>query len=213
MKFAELYNVFYTQMWFDVAMVKLFFPLETEQGIRTSLYRFTKEEKIVSLRRGMYCFSPLWNKTPLTGQAIASVLYSPSYLSERWALSWYGIIPEKTIMYTSISTRVTRSFENSLGNFRYRTVQKKLFFGFTQENLNSGNFLIASPEKALLDLWYLEEGQWSIDRFESWRFTPNRINNKKLLDLAKQFQHKKVQDATHLWLEFSENYDEGVEIL
>lgn len=212
MKFSELYNAFHTQAWFDLTMVKLLFPLETEQSIRTSLYRFTKEDKIISLKRGIYCFSPLWSKNVLSGHAITSVLYAPSYLSERWALSWYGIIPEKTVMYTSISTRVTRTFDNVFGVFRYRTIQKKLFFGFIKEVIGTGSFFIASPEKALLDLWYLEEGPWNIEHFESWRFNPSKISNQKLLDCAKKFQNKKITDATYQWLEFSTHYDEGVEI-
>ncbi|MBQ9398373.1 MAG: hypothetical protein IJU08_07755 [Bacteroidales bacterium] len=41
-------------------------------------------------------------------------LYGPSYVSLHWALRWYGLIPERVETVTSVTTRHTREFENSL---------------------------------------------------------------------------------------------------
>jgi predicted transcriptional regulator of viral defense system len=50
---------------------------------------------------------------------LASQIYRPSYLSFHWALGYYGLIPERAVVYTSATTRVPRRFENALGRFRY----------------------------------------------------------------------------------------------
>ena len=109
--------------------------------------------------------------------------HTPSYISERWALSFHGVIPEKVPLLTAVSTRVTRTFSNAFGEYRYRTIATPLFYGFHEQEISLLPILLASPEKALLDLWYLESGEWTIDRMVSFRFNPHTIENKNLCSL------------------------------
>ena len=55
----------------------------------------------------------------------ANALHAPSYLSGPWALSFYGVIPESVPVYTSVTTRTPREYENPFGVFSYRNVKRK----------------------------------------------------------------------------------------
>ncbi len=86
---------------------------------------------------------------------IANRIYMPSYISLKSALRWYNFIPEGVYQPFSVTTNKTRDFATPLGDFRYKHVKPALFFGYYPVAPERGNFLIAEPEKALLDNFYL----------------------------------------------------------
>ncbi len=61
-----------------------------------------KNGKLIRIRRGLFT-DDLKNDGPV----IANFCYSPSYISFEYALSFYGMIPEHVVAYTSTC------FENS----------------------------------------------------------------------------------------------------
>jgi len=209
MKFESFYEKFNDQAWFDLESVKVLFYDETETSLRTSLYRFMREGKLTSLRRGLYTFLPPFCKKEVNGPTLANQLYYPSFLSERWALGWYGIIPEKVPMYTSLTPRGTQEFSNNMGRFRYRKIQQKLFTGFRSVQISGEPVLVAEPEKALVDLWYLEPGEWTEERLHSWRFSPSDISLVALHDWVQRFDSPKIFRAFKIWQVLNTGYDEG----
>lgn len=213
MKFDDLLQRFHNEPWFDLMMVKTLFPEESGASIRTAVYRFIREGKLLPLRRGMYCFNTPYAKQPPHGPQLANILYQPSYLSEHWALSWYGIIPEKVGLYTSITPRYTSTFSNSIGAFRYRSVRQPLFTGYEQMELAGSTVLMAKPEKALLDLWYLESGPWSVERMESWRFDPALIQCDRLEEICGLFASARMRQTVEIWKKYAAEYDTGKEII
>jgi predicted transcriptional regulator of viral defense system len=68
-----------------------------ESSGTAELARLKKTGKVIQLRKGLYNLADRYRKAPLHAPAIAQALCAQSYLSERWALSWYGLIPEKTL--------------------------------------------------------------------------------------------------------------------
>lgn len=85
---------------------------------------------------------------------LASSILSPSYLSFDWALSYYGLIPEKVIAITSASLRVrkNKTFVNVFGRYEYSDIPSSAFSeGLTY--LESGEYMvkIATKEKAICD--------------------------------------------------------------
>jgi len=209
MRFHDLLTKLGDQPVFDFASVCILFG-ESESTIHTALHRLKKEGKILELKRGLYAFAEPYRKTPLNAAYVANILYSPSYLSERWALSWYSVIPEKTTLYTSVTTRPTRTFENQLGVFRYRTLQKRLFDSYRIDTILSQEVRLATPEKALLDLWYLESGEWTEERMESFRFEPRVIATPVLIQLAQASGIPRLVRAAHAWQNYAETLSEGV---
>ncbi len=85
---------------------------------------------------------------------LASSILSPSYLSFDWALSYYGLIPERVISITSASlgNRKNKTFENFFGRYEYTDIPVSAFSeGLLY--LESGDYIvkIASKEKAICD--------------------------------------------------------------
>ena len=60
---------------------------------------------------------------------LASSILSPSYLSFDWALSYYGLIPEKVAAITSASlgVRKNKTFINQFGRYEYSDIPANAF--------------------------------------------------------------------------------------
>ena len=136
----------------------------------------------------MYTLADAYRCSPLSFLQIANEIYKPSCLSDLWALSYYGLIPEKVTSFTSVTTRVTRSFHNLYGAYTYSSLKKNLFWGFVSKKIENIPVWIATPEKALLDHWYLHEGAWTEDRLAEMRFqNTEQLNKKRLSAYAKKW--------------------------
>ena len=86
----------------------------------------------------------------------ANQMYKPSYISLHTALSFYGVIPEMVVQFTSITSLKTAMFKNDFGEYVYKTVKNGLMFGYSLKPIADGREIkFASAEKALLDLFYL----------------------------------------------------------
>jgi hypothetical protein len=102
--------------------------------------------------------------------------------------------------------RVPRTFKNDLGQFQYNHIKHKLFFGFGKPQNLSETFLMAEPEKALLDLWYLSSGPWTESRIsisikDNWiicTITDNGIGRKKASALYSNFPEGHLAIATSI---------------
>jgi predicted transcriptional regulator of viral defense system len=83
--------------------------------------------------------------------SIANFLYEPSYVSLEAALNFHGVLSQFPYEVASMTTRkpVTKTVDEK--TYRYARIKKTLFWGY--EFIQG--FLIAQPEKALLDLLYL----------------------------------------------------------
>jgi len=82
---------------------------------------------------------------------IANGLYVPSYVSLESALYRYGVISQAPYTITSVSTNRSKKKTALNNEFEYTHINPKYFFGYVRDR----DILIASREKALLDLLYL----------------------------------------------------------
>lgn len=122
---------------------------------RNSLTRWTHAGRLIKLRRGWYALAECAKEREFACY-VATKLVNPSYLSLHWALAFYGIIPETIVAYTSVTSQKPQRFCNALGTFSYQSVAPHLFFGYAPQALPDGRtYMLATPEKALLDLLYL----------------------------------------------------------
>ena len=212
MNFDDLVRKFGNQAAFSRADLSLLFD-ENDAALGVSLYRLKKAGKILDLKRGLYAFAEPWRKAPLHAPLVANLIYSPSYLSGLWALSWYGVIPEKTERYTSVTTRPTRGFENSFGRFSYRTLKPALFTGWERTTIAGAEILIATPEKALADHLYLESSEWDEERMESMRFDPDAVDGQKLEAFLMATGESRLERAMESWRRYAADLAEGTVIL
>lgn len=112
-----------------------------------------KAGDLIRLRRGLYVVNPELSGKNINMPLCANHIYGPSYVSLRWALRWYGLIPERVFRITSVTSRASKTFENPLGCFDYYKVDPKYFpIGITTVTDDGVSYLMATPEKALCDL-------------------------------------------------------------
>ena len=151
MNFWQLRTQFYDFVCFNVNQVYAWQP----DFEKNNLTRWSKKNLLLKLRNGWYSF-PDYLKIPNIQYFISNKIYSPSYISLHNALTFYGIIPEAIIQTTAVSSLKKADFENRFGYFSYQKILPKLMFGYEQKSfLNKMSFLFATPEKAILDLFYL----------------------------------------------------------
>lgn len=209
MKFDELMSILGTQGWFDLASVA---QLSGQPGskVTVQLHRWCKAGKLVALRRGMYAFSEKFRRTQIHPAQLANQIYAPSYLSTHWAIGFYGLIPEKVVTYTSVTSRGPKTFSNELGTFTYRHVKSGAFFGYNRIFMNGVPVLLADPEKALLDLWHLERGGWDISRMTEMRFQHfELIQPEKLILYAERFASPRLIETVRIWMKLAGEEREG----
>ena len=172
--------------------IKLFTPLDVQRFLGRSkmaaqflVYRLKKKGYIVSVKRGLYKLSD----EQIPDLYIANKIYSPSYISLEFALSYYGIIPETAYEITSVTTKATRRFETLGKIFSFRKIKRSAYTGYGIEKQGDLSFYIADAEKAFVDANYLRlmNKQKPISRFNK-----EKINSKKALYYAKLFNNTKL---------------------
>ncbi len=199
MKYQDLVRIIGQEGFFDLASV-VQLTGERRESIRMQLHRWCKDGKLLALRRGMYAFPEVGGSRAVNPAELANKIYKPSYLSTYWAMGCYGLIPEKVVTFTSVTSRVTRAFSNALGVFKYQSVKQSAFFGYRPVNIGNKKVIMAEPEKALLDLLYLEQGAWGEERMEAMRFqNPDVINLEKLRFYAERYQSPRLVKAVGAW--------------
>ncbi len=125
--------------------------------LKLQLHKWIKQNKIIRLKKGVYTLNETDRKAELSPFLLANELYSPSYLSLEFALSYYNLIPEAVNVFTSITTNKTKTIKNIYGTFYYNSIKKEYFWGFHNIKLKSNiSFFIAVPEKAVIDFIYFK---------------------------------------------------------
>ncbi len=126
---------------------------------RAKVTQMIKFKEIVRVKKGLYIFGPKYRRSIISLEALANQIYGPSYVSLEYALSYYGFIPEFVAEVTSVTTKRQKEYQTPIGRFSYTPLPAKLFsVGFTLAKYNSfESVLIATPEKALADLFYLRK--------------------------------------------------------
>ena len=198
---------------FDLALLAQAFD-DRRAAIRVQLSRWMAQGKVVGLRRGMYTLSETYRRVPVNPVALANALYRPSYLSALWALGHYDLIPERVVRFASVTSRVPRRFENPFGVFDYRNIKQDCFFGFAPAGVGDQKFLVAEPEKALLDHWHLTEGEWTTERLDEMRYQHvERVDAERLKLYAQRFRSPRLDRAVRHWLRLASDVNRGTEVL
>lgn len=188
---------------FETRELKLILGSSFSATTLNNLKNWVKKGYLIMLRRGLYVISETSQKIDV--MTFATKIYPPSYISMETALSFYGIIPEAVFTTTSVTTRKTKEFKTSLGNFSYQKIKKEAFGGFETKNKEGISYNLAFPEKAMVDFLYLNRNILNGDykQFSSYRFNKEfKLSQKKLLRLAKTFKNKKVLFLTAKFIQY-----------
>ncbi len=164
--------------------------------IRIQLSRWVKVGKIHQLRRGLYSIAPPYQRKQPHPFLVANHLQKASYISLQSALSFYGLIPEVVNITTSVSTGRPERLDTPLGIYEFRHIKTELLLGYRMTELGEQSALVATPEKALLDLIYLQPGGDSPAYLQELRLQNTEKLDKDLLrKQAEKFNTPKLQKA------------------
>lgn len=176
------------------------FSLQSLRLIGINLYPYqltmwSNKGYITKLKNGIYAVSDRKNK--IKREHIAYRLYEPSYISLEWALSYYGLIPEMVFSVTSVTTKTTRNYDNKIGLFIYRHIKPSMFTGYKKMDVENQPYLMALPEKALVDYFYLNSSKINNqDEFDELRLNKIEIeslDSKKIEEFGELTGSKKVK--------------------
>ncbi len=150
----------------------------------TKIKRMVNAGELFVVKRGLYETDRLCPPAYLSG-----VIYGPSYLSFEYALSVYGLIPERVEVFTAATFRKNRSkkFSNDFGIYTYHDIPDSAYpYGITIRNEGEYSWLIATPEKALCDLLHVKQGVKEASELEGLLFESLRIEEDDFSELNKE---------------------------
>lgn len=127
--------------------------LSDYQAPNFKIHRWLNEGLLIALKRGLYAVPVLSSQSVLFLPLLANHLYGPSYVSMEFMLAHYGLIPERVVQVTSVTTRRGRMFENKLGRFSFQHLPATYYaLGINYVKANERvAYMVASREKALCD--------------------------------------------------------------
>jgi predicted transcriptional regulator of viral defense system len=121
---------------------------------------------LVRVKKGIYQVADISSLGTLTlsRYALAQILASGSYVSFEAALQFHGMHDQ--LLLTTSSVHRTQRPAVALEEHRYRFVKtsEQYFFGFEKHTLDGQKALLATPEKALIDMVQLHRSAHSTDR-------------------------------------------------
>ncbi|MFZ3085887.1 MAG: hypothetical protein WA097_04470 [Candidatus Hydromicrobium sp.] len=164
---------------FSINDAKKVFNIEKDNTLYKLLQRLEKKDIIKRIENGKYLFSFL----EVSDFEIANFLTSPSYISLESALSFYGILSQFPYTITSITSKKSKRVIYEDKEYEFNHMESKYLYGFFKKN----NFLIASPEKALIDELYFIAKKLRIISLEELDLT--NINKKHLKSIVKKYDY------------------------
>lgn len=160
---------------------------------------WVKSGDLVQVKKGLYVLGQRISDQTPHPFLLANQLYGPSCVSLDSALSYHGLIPERVYQTSSVTTRLSKTFQTDLGLFDYTQVGSAYFsLGISNHgDSKSGYFMIARPEKALWDKMVLTSGILFRSKMDVLRFLEKDLRI-ELTDLS-QFDLEKMKS----WIPFS----------
>ena len=160
--------------------------------------RETDAGNLIRLNRGLY-----ETDSSINPCFLASPILSPSYLSFDYALSSYGLIPERVVAITSASLqeKKNKTFINKFGRFEYSDIPPSAFSeGLTY--IEDGEYWtrMATKEKAICDSLYKWRVVHSIKDLKQLLFEDKRIDEDefKTCDFKLMIRLAKLYKRTNL---------------
>ena len=169
-------------------------------NVNNKISREIRDGKLYKIITGLYETDP---NTP--GYLLASSIYGPSYISFEYALSYYGLIPERvtTITCATFDKKKKKEYHTDFGIFTYRDVPS---LAYPEEIIlkeeNNYSYQIATPEKALCDKLYTLSPLSNYSNLENMLFNDLRIDEELFdkLNVDKINKLSKLYHSTNIEL-------------
>jgi hypothetical protein len=151
----------------------------------------------------LYTFGEPYRRAPISRELLANLIHGPSYVSLDYALSHHGLLPERVDLVTSVTVGRSRTFTTPFGPFSYRCLSRSRYaVGVGLEEHGDLSFLMASPEKALVDKVWTDKrfdgtrlGDYEPYLIDDLRLDPARLvglDNDRLEAVARAYDARKI---------------------
>ena len=183
MKFLELHTI--RKLYFGYEEIARVLGISPASA-RVSASRYVRQGLLVRVKRNMYVLREVWNAA---GKAerflLVNMGQTPSYISLMTALEYYELTTQMQRDYfESIAVKRTKEIQVDGSVFRYSKIADNLYFGFKKEK----GFFIATPEKALVDAFYLMSyGRYALDISA---LDSDKLDRDEILRLSMEFPSK-----------------------
>jgi hypothetical protein len=179
---------------FTTSEIALLWGESDVQLVRKKLYRYVKTGKLFSLRKGVYAKDKKYDKYEL-----ATKILTPAYVSLETVLVRAGVIFQ---FYGQIfvASYLTREVVIDGQSYTFRKIKDAILTnraGIEAKN----NYFIATPERALLDVLYLNK-DYHFDNLENidWQkvnaILPIYYGNQRMERMVMKF-HKATQEGSN----------------
>lgn len=213
MKFEDLLAIVSDEPVFEPGL--LLAGDTASSDIQRQISRWTEAGRLYQLRRGLYTLAPPFQKIRPHPFLVANRIVRGSYVSLQSALAHYGLIPEYVPVTTSVTTGRPGAWDTPLGRYQFRHLQPDLLTGYRRTLLGEGQeAFVATPEKALLDLIYLEPGAETPEYLQELRLQHmDRLDLGELRRQAEGMGKPKVRRAAERIVRLAETEAEEYETL
>lgn len=124
---------------------------ESDAGkLRQKIHYYVKNNAILNIRRGIYA------KENYNAEELACKIYSPAYLSLEYVLQKEGVIFQYNEEFTMVSYLSRKIVINNL-ILSLRKIKNEILVDSLGIICNDNGINIATPERALLDMLYLNK--------------------------------------------------------
>lgn len=184
---------------------KLVSILKDQSHIRRFVGNLIKKNYLIRIKKGLYLWSDSVDQKIYSKEVLANLIYGPSYVSLEYALAFYGLIPERVEVLTSVTPAKNKNFNTPIGQFSYHHLHHDAYsLGMKLQIVDKEeSFLIATKEKALLDTICIRsisfdknksisetlEEDLRIDREEF-----HQLNQTHLLELSVYYKNSNVKE-------------------
>lgn len=135
---------------FRLSDIVMLFPRAENKYLANKMGYYVQTGRLLNPRKGVYA-KPDYN--PLE---FANLLYTPSYISLEYVLQQAGVIFQYDSRYTSVSY-LSREIESDGKTYSYRRIKEEIIMNTTGIVRTKENVNIATPERAFLDMLYLNK--------------------------------------------------------
>jgi predicted transcriptional regulator of viral defense system len=151
-------------------------------AVTQALARLEQKELVEHVSNKIY-----YNRLALDGSArdLVNVLREDAYISLESGLREYGISTQSPRTLTCVTTDRPKDLKGRTITISYRSISPRLYWGFVRKTTRYGSYLIAEPEKAILDWIYLGIQNGTAPALDELDF--GSVDRPKLLNYARKF--------------------------
>jgi len=152
---------------------------ETDRNlVKRRINYYVKTGKLYSIRKGLYAKDRNYNKFEL-----ATKIYIPSYISFETVLAQAGVIFQ---FYSQIfvASYLTREIEIDGQKYSFRKIKDIILTNHSGLKFKE-NYWVASPERAFLDLLYLNKN-YHFDNLDP-------LNKEKIFEILPMYKNKTLE--------------------